>query len=910
MFNLPKIDKSKDLRGVEHIYFHEDYSVKDLNENKVGRKGLSLFRLQEIDVPVPPFFVISPLMYREHLYSAFDERIIQMIKENKLPKPEDLSRMVDTEKLLKSNIEILKRSYSRLSGFADSWVSVRSSVVYPENLAVSFSGIFPTELNVRGIDELEEAVKLIYSSVFTNEVIEYLNRSNVNVGDLQIAVVVQRMIQSEVSGIVMTKDPVTGDLEKLSIECVYGLGDVIANGEITPDRYVLNKRNLTFQEKHISPQDWMRVRKISNKKSKKHFDATEKVQISSSWSHHQKLEDRFVEEVAKIALIIEDKNDFPQVVEWVWESGNVWVLQTKPLIDPEVSKVDNLSANIINNSANQMVDIAVGIAEASEIESKAVDSAIKQIKKENPNITESELAEKIPEISESLINKDLATYFGFNKMSHKKEELLEKENSQNESRVINNTMKEFNDNLGNEMIDENDYSPFLISSGSSISSGIFTGKALVVNKLEKNIIKKVNKSRVVVVKKYRIDLQPLLLNAGAVIVEEMGVSSDLSIVMRERGIPVISGIEDATMLFIEDQLIKVDATLGGVYSLIKKNTTKETSSIPIDESRENIEIYTSKEKIDVPEEIASVVEQEKPKLSESVYTATKVYINMINLTDRAKQEAIKTIPFSDGVCAYDLDETVLDEKIHPMFFVAEREYKEFSNGIARKIDQIADVAKGNEVIVSLGNAYREKFVNLEKGNEFEDPRIKDNVRGGLRYASNIDLFRKLVMIVKKTRNVYRDRNVSLAIHSPVNSAIMGELKKEVLLSGLRRSSTFNIYAIIESSAEVLMLNDILETDIDGCILNLDKVREDIYGESNILNGLNSNNSQAMLKIIEQVAKTVVTARKKAILISDNEEEVRYAISKGYIGISTSYSKLEPMRKVIKDQEMAIVLGNK
>lgn len=117
----------------------------------------------------------------------------------------------------------LIKAYSRLSGFSNAWVAVRSSVVYPVDSSVSFSGIFGTELSVRGLDQLFAAIKQVYLSVFKERVVLYSRDKNVDVSSLQMAVVIQRMVQPEVSGIAYTVDPVTGDKGSMSIEAVLGL---------------------------------------------------------------------------------------------------------------------------------------------------------------------------------------------------------------------------------------------------------------------------------------------------------------------------------------------------------------------------------------------------------------------------------------------------------------------------------------------------------------------------------------------------------------------------------------------------------------------------------------------------------------------------------------------------------------
>ena len=154
-----------------NVYFHEDHSSKEVREDTVGRKGMSLFKLRDMDVPIPDFFVISPNVYRDFLFSAFDRKLGKLLEKVKDPDVKELEKIIlstDFDDMVRDD---LIKAYSRLSGFSNAWVAVRSSVVYPVDSSVSFSGIFGTELSVRGLDQLFAAIKQVYLSVFKERVV-------------------------------------------------------------------------------------------------------------------------------------------------------------------------------------------------------------------------------------------------------------------------------------------------------------------------------------------------------------------------------------------------------------------------------------------------------------------------------------------------------------------------------------------------------------------------------------------------------------------------------------------------------------------------------------------------------------------------------------------------------------------
>ena len=130
------------------VFFFEDYSAKELNENKVGRKGLSLFKLKDMDVPVPEFFVVSSDVFVEHSLKVFKGNKEKLLGKGKNPEAFEIESMMVNEILDKEAQEEILSAYTRLSGFTDAWVSVRSSVVFPDDKDVSFNDFSEGEKNL------------------------------------------------------------------------------------------------------------------------------------------------------------------------------------------------------------------------------------------------------------------------------------------------------------------------------------------------------------------------------------------------------------------------------------------------------------------------------------------------------------------------------------------------------------------------------------------------------------------------------------------------------------------------------------------------------------------------------------------------------------------------------------------
>ncbi|HCC67743.1 TPA: hypothetical protein DEP90_00835, partial [Patescibacteria group bacterium] len=145
------------------VYFWEDFSAKNLRESSVGRKGLSLFKLKDMDIPVPEFFVISSSVFKDIAFKSLNRDIDKLTKKGRNPENDEIEKSILKTDFKEEILDQIQTAYTRISGFTDAWVSVRSSVVFPASPEVSFSGIFATELNVRHMRQLTDAIKHIYS---------------------------------------------------------------------------------------------------------------------------------------------------------------------------------------------------------------------------------------------------------------------------------------------------------------------------------------------------------------------------------------------------------------------------------------------------------------------------------------------------------------------------------------------------------------------------------------------------------------------------------------------------------------------------------------------------------------------------------------------------------------------------
>lgn len=300
----------KDLIGATHTF----------TEQEVGRKGLSLTQLVCENIPVPPFFILPPNLFESIIKSVFKDATIKSL--------DAFREHVGSLVLSPEAIAQIETEYGKLSGFGKAWVAVRSSIVAPEHQASSFSGLLTSKLNLRGANEIEQAIKEIFLSLFADRSYDYLRRNGISYGDVSTAIIVQKMVQAEVSGIMYTYDPITNNSEHVSIEAVFGLGEVLSEGSVNPDIYTVSKSSLEIVEKKIVPQEWMKVRKMGDQDTLEHL---QKITISKMWQYSQKLDDSLVRELTALADRIEQATGTPQVIEWAMERGSLYVLQAKSM---------------------------------------------------------------------------------------------------------------------------------------------------------------------------------------------------------------------------------------------------------------------------------------------------------------------------------------------------------------------------------------------------------------------------------------------------------------------------------------------------------------------------------------------------------------------------------------------------
>ncbi len=298
-----------------------------------GGKGANLGELTSAGVPVPPGFVIGAPAYgafceetglRERLTDALqgvDEEDTAALAAAASVAREALDASPMPEWLERS----IRSAYDDLcANDGEVSVAVRSSATAEDTAAASFAGMNETFLNVRGADAVIDAVRRCWRSLFGTRTVYYRASRGFDQAGMDIAVVVQKQIASTRSGVMFTADPSTGDLGKLVIEGSFGLGEAVVSGQVSPDRYIVDKATLRVLAREVHNKELVIEPSADGGTSTR--PTTEKE------AHQAVLSDDEVLAVASQGRTIEQHYRSPQDTEWAFDpEGNLWMLQSRPI---------------------------------------------------------------------------------------------------------------------------------------------------------------------------------------------------------------------------------------------------------------------------------------------------------------------------------------------------------------------------------------------------------------------------------------------------------------------------------------------------------------------------------------------------------------------------------------------------
>jgi pyruvate, water dikinase len=307
----------------------QDVSETDLP--LVGGKASKLGELIREGLPVPPGLIVTTEAYQAFVDATPLAREIPealaSIRVDQPPTFEAASQRIrsafestpfppELEKTLRDAYErFVKSHHVRFS-------AVRSSATAEDLEGASFAGLQDTYLNVTGTDAILAAIRKCWGSLFTPRVLVYRQKKGFDHATVRLAVLVQKMVDATVSGILFTRDPNTGE-NHMIVEAGWGLGEAIVGGEVTPDHYVVDGATQKVVHKQISEQKVRIVRADEGGNRREEIPATER--------SVQKLSDHRLARLVSLARVIESHYRRPMDVEWCGDATALYIVQARPV---------------------------------------------------------------------------------------------------------------------------------------------------------------------------------------------------------------------------------------------------------------------------------------------------------------------------------------------------------------------------------------------------------------------------------------------------------------------------------------------------------------------------------------------------------------------------------------------------
>ncbi|PIZ51229.1 hypothetical protein COY27_04360 [Candidatus Woesearchaeota archaeon CG_4_10_14_0_2_um_filter_33_13] len=293
-----------------------------------GGKGASLGEMTQAGLQVPPGFVVLSTTFEKfvELSEGMKEEIdavLDSVDHKVTHTIEDASERIQA---IIQNTEISEEISLEILKFFDQlgveFVAVRSSATAEDSSSAAWAGQLDTYLNTTR-ENLLKNVRRCWASLFTPRAIFYRFEKELQKQHISVAVVVQKMVQSEVAGIAFSVHPVTRDRNQMIIEAGYGLGEAVVSGQITPDSYIVDKQDSTIIDINVSEQE--------KGLFKKGIDGNEWVNISEDLKERQKLTNEQVLVLAELIIKIEKHYGFPCDIEWALEKEEFYITQSRPI---------------------------------------------------------------------------------------------------------------------------------------------------------------------------------------------------------------------------------------------------------------------------------------------------------------------------------------------------------------------------------------------------------------------------------------------------------------------------------------------------------------------------------------------------------------------------------------------------
>ncbi|MFP4661570.1 MAG: PEP/pyruvate-binding domain-containing protein [Halanaerobiales bacterium] len=319
----------------------QEISQNDLS--RVGGKAANLGEMISAGLPVPGGFVLVVDSYRRFIiFNKIDIKIKDLLKDidNTLENIEfesikrisaEIKNLFEQGKIPEDILVEIDTLYDK-TGSTE--VVVRSSGTLEDSPETSFAGQFDSFLNVKGTEQLYKSIKQCWASLWNTRALSYRLKQKINDNELAHAVIVQKLIKSEKSGILFTVNPVNNRRDQMLINASWGLGEALVSGDVTPDQWVVDKENNEIVDEKIAVKEKMTVFNDSG---------TELVDISGDKMESPSLDQSGVFILLELGKETEEYFGTPQDIEWAYSDNKFHLVQSRPIttLFPELEPKDN-----------------------------------------------------------------------------------------------------------------------------------------------------------------------------------------------------------------------------------------------------------------------------------------------------------------------------------------------------------------------------------------------------------------------------------------------------------------------------------------------------------------------------------------------------------------------------------------
>jgi rifampicin phosphotransferase len=323
-------------------------STNSFASRHAGGKGYNLYLLSRQNLPVPEWIVLSSKIFdlfkNQNALDLALDNILQKLTPASTPAElalasEEIRQLFLTRPLAPETEALLQSAYTDL---ASPLIAVRSSALDEDSASHSFAGQLSTYLFVTSWSEALNSIRECWASAFSERSLSYRLQNRLACSSaISVAVILQKMIRSEKSGVMFTCDPLKGDTDRVSINSVYGVGEGLVSGHLDGDVFVIDKHSGDRLEESIADKDEMFTIGSSG-------SGCEVKPVPEPLRNQPSLDELELRRLMQLAQSVESFYRYPQDIEWAIEDGRLYLLQSRP-VTTEVKNSDGV-LQIFDNS--------------------------------------------------------------------------------------------------------------------------------------------------------------------------------------------------------------------------------------------------------------------------------------------------------------------------------------------------------------------------------------------------------------------------------------------------------------------------------------------------------------------------------------------------------------------------------